>query len=108
MATVEGDPDEATLRASREGVELEDGRTAPARRNAFAPRPRRARRSTKAATARCAACSRPSATRSGSCTGPGYAGLDLDGLAPGEWRELRGHEVAALRAASAKAEQRAR
>jgi 16S rRNA U516 pseudouridylate synthase RsuA-like enzyme len=26
-----------------------------------------------------------------------YAGLDLDGLEPGEWRELTAAEVAALR-----------
>jgi 23S rRNA pseudouridine2605 synthase len=28
---------------------------------------------------------------------PGYAGLTLDGLGPGEWRELEAHEVDALR-----------
>ena len=28
-----------------------------------------------------------------------YAGLDLDGLEPGEWRELTSGEVAALKAA---------
>ena len=27
----------------------------------------------------------------------GYAGLDVEGVAPGEWRELGGDEVAALR-----------
>jgi 16S rRNA U516 pseudouridylate synthase RsuA-like enzyme len=29
-----------------------------------------------------------------------YAGIGLDGLAPGEWRELRGSEVALLRSAA--------
>ena len=30
-----------------------------------------------------------------------YAGLTLEGLAPGEWRELRREEIAALRALTA-------
>jgi 23S rRNA pseudouridine2605 synthase len=30
-----------------------------------------------------------------------YAGLTVDGLAPGEWRELGEDEIAALRAATA-------
>ncbi len=30
----------------------------------------------------------------------GYAGLGVEGLAPGEWRELTGEEVAALREAA--------
>jgi 23S rRNA pseudouridine2605 synthase len=30
----------------------------------------------------------------------GYAGLTLEGLAPGEWRELSQEEAAALRAAT--------
>ena len=54
------------LRRLREGVELDDGRTAPA--TVSQPSPGRAahRRSTRAATARCGGCARRSATR---CTG---------------------------------------
>ena len=33
------------------------------------------------------------------CTASRYAGLDLEGLEPGEWRELTSGEVAALKAA---------
>ena len=91
----------------REGVELEDGRTAPAKAKRFAPgrvelvlhegRNRQVRRMLEAVGHPVSKLHRPR-----------LAGLDLDGLAPGEWRELKGHEVDALRAATAKAERRAR
>ncbi|HSL66512.1 MAG TPA: pseudouridine synthase [Gaiellaceae bacterium] len=107
VATVEGDPDEETVRRLREGVELEDGRTAPARAKRFAPgrvelvlhegRNRQVRRMLEAVGHPVKRLHRPR-----------YAGLDLDGLAPGEWRELKGHEVAALRAATARAAERRR
>jgi 23S rRNA pseudouridine2605 synthase len=107
VATVDGDPDEATIRRLREGVELDDGRTAPAKAKRFAPgrvelvlhegRNRQVRRMLEAVGHPVRKLHRPR-----------LAGLDLDGLAPGQWRELKGHEVAALRGATAKAEQRAR
>ena len=43
VAEVEGEPSDETLAALERGVELEDGRTAPARARRLAPRPRRAR-----------------------------------------------------------------
>ncbi|HSC92906.1 MAG TPA: pseudouridine synthase [Gaiellaceae bacterium] len=102
VATVEGDPGEATIERLRDGVELEDGRTAPAKAKRFAPgrvelvlhegRNRQVRRMLEAVGHPVKRLHRPR-----------LAGLDLDGLAPGEWRELAGHEVAALRAATARA-----
>ena len=80
LAEVEGVPAPATLAALREGVELDDGPTAPARvqvvQRARRRRPRSRSASTRAATARCAACARRSVIRcadwcaraSGRCT----------------------------------------
>ena len=50
------------LKALREGVELDDGRTAPARVRQVAPGPGRDRACARAASARCGACARRSAT----------------------------------------------
>ena len=61
---VDGVPDDATLRRLRDGVELEDGRTAAAK-------VRRLHRSR-------------------------YAGLGVEDLEPGAWRELTSAEVASL------------
>jgi 23S rRNA pseudouridine2605 synthase len=107
VATVDGDPDEETIRRLAEGVELEDGRTAPAKAKRFAPgrvelvlhegRNRQVRRMLEAVGHPVRKLHRPR-----------LAGLDLDGLGPGQWRELKGHEIAALRAATAKAERRVR
>jgi 23S rRNA pseudouridine2605 synthase len=93
---VEGDPDEAALRRLREGVELEDGVTAPAavRRlgrgrielTLHEGRNRQARRM-------CDAVGHPVRRLHRSR----YAGLTLDRLAEGEWRELSRDEVDALR-----------
>ena len=93
---VEGDPDEAALRRLRDGVELEDGVTAPAgvRRLARARleltlhegRNRQVRRM-------CEAVGHPVRRLHRSR----YAGLTLDGLAEGEWRELTAGEVDGLR-----------
>jgi 23S rRNA pseudouridine2605 synthase len=103
VATVEGDPDDEALRRLREGVDLEEGRTAPARVTRFAPgrvelvlhegRNRQVRRMLEAVGHPVRKLHRPR-----------VAGLDLAGLPPGAWRELRGHEVAALRAATARRE----
>ncbi len=93
---VEGEPDEQALQRLAEGIELEDGRTAPARARRLGPsrleltlhegRKHQVKRM-------CAAVGHPvrSLHRSG------YAGLDLAGLGPGEWKELAGAEVEALR-----------
>ena len=93
---VEGRPSDAVLRALAEGVELEDGVTAPATVRCLAPsrieltlhegRNRQVRRM-------CEAVGYPVRRLHRSR----YAGLDLKGLGPGDWRELTGAEVDALR-----------
>jgi 23S rRNA pseudouridine2605 synthase len=94
---VEGEPDEADLRALAEGVELDDGLTAPAAVRCLAPscieltlhegRNRQVKRMCEAVGH---AVRRLHRSR--------YAGLDLKGLGPGDWRELTGAEVQGLRA----------
>jgi pseudouridine synthase len=96
VADVEGRPSRAALRALSEGVELEDGMTAPAVARCLAPtrveltlhegRNRQVRRMLEAV-------GHPVRRLHRSV----YAGLTLDGLAPGDWRELRPDEIAALR-----------
>jgi 23S rRNA pseudouridine2605 synthase len=95
-AEVEGDPSEDALRRLREGVDLEDGRTAPAR----ARRLRRGRLELRIHEGRkhqvkrmCEAIGHPVRGLHRSR----YAGLGLRGLAPGEWRPLTAQEVTALR-----------
>jgi 23S rRNA pseudouridine2605 synthase len=94
---VEGEPSEAVLRTLAEGVDLEDGRTAPARARRLGPstielvlhegRKHQVKRM-------CEVVGHPVRRLHRS----GYADLDLRGLVPGEWRELARDEVAALRA----------
>jgi 23S rRNA pseudouridine2605 synthase len=96
VADVEGVPAEADLRRLAEGVELEDGRTAPARVRRLGRsrlelvlhegRKRQVRRM-------CEAIGHPVRALHRST----YAGLGLGELRPGEWRELTDDEVAALR-----------
>jgi 23S rRNA pseudouridine2605 synthase len=96
---VEGDPNEDQLRRLREGVELDDGRTAPARAKRLGPsrlelaihegRKHQVKRM-------CAAVGLP-VTR---LHRPGYAGLVLGDLPAGEWRELTEEEVQQLRRAT--------
>jgi 23S rRNA pseudouridine2605 synthase len=96
---VEGDPNEDQLRRLREGVELDDGRTAPARAKRLGPsrlelaihegRKHQVKRM-------CAAVGLP-VTR---LHRPGYAGLELGDLPAGEWRELTEEEVQQLRRAT--------
>ncbi len=98
-ADVEGDPDEEALRRLREGVELDDGRTAPARARRLGPgrvelvlhegRKHQVKRML-------AAVGHPVLRLHRS----GYAGLTLDGLEPGAWRELAPGEVELLRIAA--------
>jgi len=103
-AVVEGSPRPDELRALREGVDLEDGRTAPAdvrvlgqeagattlRLTLHEGRKHQVKRM-------CAAVGHP-VTRLHRTS---YAGLGLDGLDPGDWRELAVDEVATLRRAPA-------
>jgi pseudouridine synthase len=100
---VEGSPDAEAVRALREGVELDEGRTAPA-----GVRVRRRREGTTTleltlhegrkhqVKRMCAAVGHPVLRLHRSR----YAGLELGGLAPGEWRELTEAEVAGLREAA--------
>jgi len=95
-AEVEGDPGPDALRRLAEGVDLDDGRTAPARARRVGPgridltihegRKHQVKRM-------CAAVGHPVRRLHRS----GYAGLDVSGLAPGEWRDLTREEVAGLR-----------
>jgi 23S rRNA pseudouridine2605 synthase len=96
VADVEGEPDDETLRALTDGVELEDGRTAPARVRRLGPsrlelglhegRNRQVRRMLEIV-------GHPVLRRRRSQ----YARLPTGRLGRGEWRELTRAEVARLR-----------
>jgi 23S rRNA pseudouridine2605 synthase len=95
VADVEGRPDDRALQALAEGVELDDGMTAPATVTCLAPsrveltlhegRNRQVRRMLEAVGHSVRHLHRSV-----------YAGLTLDGLEPGAWRELEAGEVASL------------
>jgi 23S rRNA pseudouridine2605 synthase len=95
-AEVEGTPGDAALAALRDGVELEDGRTAPALARVVGPdlveltlhegRKHQVKRMLEAVGHPVRRLHRSS-----------YAGLDVAGLEPGQWRELGRQEVASLR-----------
>jgi pseudouridine synthase len=95
-ADVEGRPDEAALRALADGVVLEDGMTAPATVRCLAPsrveltlhegRNRQVKRMLEAVGHPVRRLHRSR-----------YAGLTLEGLEPGRWRELEPSEVERLR-----------
>ena len=95
-AEVEGEPSDEALRRLAEGVELEDGLTAPAEVRRVAPstielsihegRNRQVRRMLEAVGHPVTRLHRRR-----------YAGLTLDGLAAGEWRELTPGERDATR-----------
>jgi 23S rRNA pseudouridine2605 synthase len=99
-AEVEGEPDEDTLARLREGIELEDGLTAPADAELVAPslveltihegRKHQVKRMLEAVGHPVRRLHRRT-----------YAGLTLDGLEPGQWRELSAAEVRRLRAPGA-------
>src|SRR2546429_1212727 len=96
VADVEGDPDEDALQQLRDGAELEDGRTAPAR----ARRLGRGRVELVLHEGRkhqvkrmLAAVGHPVMRLHRSR----YAGLTLEGLEPGAWRELEPSELDQLR-----------
>jgi 23S rRNA pseudouridine2605 synthase len=96
VAEVEGDPDHEAIRRLTDGVELEDGITAPADARRLGPgrielvlhegRKHQVKRM-------CEAVGHPVR----SLHRPEYAGLRVDGLPLGAWRELTLDEVAALR-----------
>ena len=96
---VEGDPSDDQLRKLREGVELDDGRTAPARAKRLGPnrlelalhegRKHQVKRM-------CDAVGLP-VTR---LHRPRYAGLQLGDLPAGQWRDLTDDEVRQLREAT--------
>src|SRR5438874_6446092 len=97
VADVEGDPDDEALQRLRDGVELDDGRTAPAR----ARRLGRGRvelvlhEGRKHQVKRMLAAVGLPVTR---LHRSGYAGVTLEGLEPGACRELEPFEVERLRA----------
>ena len=94
-ADVEGEPSEEAVRRLAEGVELDDGPTAPADVRRLAPdrleltlhegRKHQVKRM-------CAAVGHPVVRLHRRA----YAGLTVEGLAPGEWRELTPAEVERL------------
>ena len=94
-ADVEGEPDDAALELLRNGIELDDGPTAPARVRRLGPnrielilhegRNRQVRRMLDAVGHPVTHLHRSA-----------YAGLTLEGLEPGRWRELEPSEVDAL------------
>ena len=93
---VEGEASDGTLRRLSEGVELEDGMTAPAdvRRLGLSWIELTLHEGRKHQVKRmCEAVGHPVRRLHRSR----YAGLVLEGLAPGEWRELTAAEVDALR-----------
>jgi 23S rRNA pseudouridine2605 synthase len=95
-AEVEGRPGAAALRALAGGVDLEDGLTAPAKARRLGPsrielvlhegRNRQVRRMLEAVGHPVRSLHRAA-----------YAGLTLEGLEPGRWRELEPSEVKRLR-----------
>ena len=98
VAEVEGDPSPDAIRRLAEGVELNDGPTAPARARRLGAgrlelvihegRNRQVRRM-------CEAVGYPVRRLHRTAYGP----LELGTLAPGRWRPLTAEEVAALRSA---------
>jgi 23S rRNA pseudouridine2605 synthase len=95
-AEVEGEPSDGTIAQLEEGVELDDGRTAPARVRRIGPhtveltihegRNRQVRRMLDTVGHPVTRLHRSA-----------YAGLTLEGLEPGQWRELEPSEVERLR-----------
>ena len=99
VATVEGDPGPDELRRLRDGVDLDDGRTAPTRARRLGRgkvelvlhegRKHQVKRMLEAIGHPVRRLHRPV-----------YADLTLDGLPAGEWRELTRDEVGRLRSAT--------
>jgi 23S rRNA pseudouridine2605 synthase len=93
---VDGSPPDEALARLRDGIDLDDGRTAPAQVRRLAPdrleltlhegRKHQVKRM-------CEAVGHPVRRLHRAR----YAGLELGALEPGEWRELTSDEVSALR-----------
>ena len=100
VADVEGDADEDALRTLREGVELEDGRTAPARARRLGPGRVEVvlHEGRKHQVKRMLAAVGHPVTR---LHRSDYAGLKLGRLEPAAWRELEPSELERLRASAA-------
>ena len=100
-AEVEGRPDDEALRRLAEGVELEDGRTAPARVRRVGPSKLELaiHEGRKHQVKRMLAAVGHPVTRLHRSR---YAGLTLEGLGPGAWRELTPAEILPLRALDSK------
>jgi 23S rRNA pseudouridine2605 synthase len=96
VADVEGEPDHAALARLAQGIRLDDGPTAPARVRRLAPsrievelhegRKHQVKRMLEAVGHPVRRLHRPR-----------YAGLTLDGLRAGQWRELERRDVEELR-----------
>ena len=96
IAEVRGTPSKQVIAALQEGIELEDGRTAPAKARLLTPgiveltihegRNRQVKRMFEAIGHPVQRLHRST-----------YAGLTLEGLEPGQWRELEPSEVERLR-----------
>ncbi len=100
VADVEGRPNAEALRWLAEGVDLDDGRTSPARVRKLAPTRLELtlREGRKHQVKRmCEAVGHPVRRLHRSR----YAGLSADDVSLGEWRELTGAELAALRGLTA-------
>jgi 23S rRNA pseudouridine2605 synthase len=94
-AEVEGEPDAEALRRLAEGVDLDDGRTAPAKARLLAPSKIELtlHEGRKHQVKRMCAAVGHSVRRLHRSR---YAGLTLEGLEPGRWRELEPSEVKRL------------
>ena len=96
-AEVEGEPTDEALRRLEQGVELDDGPTAPAQARRLGPTrvELSLHEGRKHQVKRMLAAVGHPVTR---LHRSHYAGLTLEGLEPGRWRELEPFEVARLRA----------
>ena len=93
---VEGELDDAALARLRDGIDLDDGRTAPAQARHLGPTTLElaVHEGRKHQVKRMLAAVGHPVTRLHRSR---YAGLDLEGLEPGAWRELESSEVELLR-----------
>jgi 23S rRNA pseudouridine2605 synthase len=101
-ADVEGTPSREALDALRTGIELDDGRTAPAEVRVLSTRRRRSRVELTLHEGRNRQVKRMLEAVGHPVRGlhrSGYAGLDLERLEEGRWRTLTRSEVVSLRRA---------